>query len=128
MLLEVYGMTTFLAACKLRWRSYSFTMRIDVVRASAERTLAYKWMHRPGNGIYKSNQTFENRNKRSRWNPECEAAVRELKAKISEEDREAAARKTKVTQNAKCKWADEYSTVTVNLVEIEFNDVWTFRS
>jgi hypothetical protein len=97
---------------------------------STERTLAYAWIHRPGNGIYNSNQTFENRNKRSRWwNPECEAAVRELKAKISEEDREAAARKIKkVTQNAKCKWADEYSTITVNLVEIEFSNVWTFRS
>ena len=62
-----------------------------------------------------SSQTFEkriptNRNKCSRWwNPSCEAAVRELKTTISDEDRDLAVRNLKkVTKKAKREWADEY--------------------
>jgi hypothetical protein len=36
MLLEVYGTTTFLAACKLRWRSYSYQRSTAVTQTLLE--------------------------------------------------------------------------------------------
>ena len=62
-----------------------------------------------------SEEVFEkrrptNRNKAARWwNPSCEAAVSELKAAASEEERtEAIKQLKKTTKSAKRDWADDY--------------------